>query len=275
MSDQIRQDMAALADLVAGIGEADFLPRLVSAVARKLPHESAILMLYRPGAAPEHLAPETVPDAYREGVRNFLESTYVLNPFYRAFRGGLTGGLYFMRDVMPRSEDWPPEGGDGYRLRADGLEDIGYLTHGWPPGRQELMLAFELPEGAMLDISLSRPKEEGGIDGLDLEPLRAAFPVLQAAVVKHWQMSGQALAPAPRAAHLDQLFDDFGRETLSEREREIIRMILLGHSSASIALNLEIALPTVKTHRRNAYAKLEIATQAELFALFMKTVQSG
>ena len=268
-------DFTDLTPLVAAIGEADFLPRLLSAVACALPHESAIIMLYRPGAAPEHLAPETVPPAYREGVRNFLASTYVLNPFYRAFRNGLAAGLYFMRDVMPPAGDVLPGNGDGYRLEADGMEDIGYLTHGWPPGRQELMLAFDLPEGAMLDISLSRPKAEGGIDGLDLEPLRRAFPLLQAAVGKHWQLARQTLAPAPRASRLDSLFDDFGSGILSEREREITRMILLGHSSASIALNLEIALPTVKTHRRNAYAKLGIATQAELFALFMAAVQEG
>ena len=47
-------------------------------------------------------------------------------------------------------------------------------------------------------------------------------------------------------------------------------MILKGHSSLSISHALTIALPTVKTHRRNAYAKLGISTQQQLFRLFLE-----
>ena len=61
----------------------------------------------------------------------------------------------------------------------------------------------------------------------------------------------------------------------TEREREITQLILRGHSSQSIAFNLGISLGTVKTHRKNAYAKLGISSQSELLSLFLRAFQSG
>ena len=46
-------------------------------------------------------------------------------------------------------------------------------------------------------------------------------------------------------------------------------LILKGHSSYSIAATLGVSPNTVKVHRRQAYAKLNISSQAELFHLFL------
>jgi DNA-binding CsgD family transcriptional regulator len=51
-------------------------------------------------------------------------------------------------------------------------------------------------------------------------------------------------------------------------------MILKGHSSESIARNLGISITTVKTHRQNLYARLGLATQQELFSLFIRSLQT-
>ena len=52
------------------------------------------------------------------------------------------------------------------------------------------------------------------------------------------------------------------------------QLILRGHSSESICFNLGISLGTVKTHRKNAYAKLEISSQSELLSLFLHSLQA-
>ena len=49
-------------------------------------------------------------------------------------------------------------------------------------------------------------------------------------------------------------------------------MILKGDSSNAIASVLGISLPTVKNHRRNIYAKLQISSQVELFSLLVQKV---
>jgi DNA-binding CsgD family transcriptional regulator len=61
---------------------------------------------------------------------------------------------------------------------------------------------------------------------------------------------------------------------LSDREREVTQLILRGHSSQSICFNLGISLGTVKTHRKNAYAKLNISSQSELLSLFLQSLQA-
>ena len=46
-------------------------------------------------------------------------------------------------------------------------------------------------------------------------------------------------------------------------------MILQGHSTRSLAHHLDISPGTVKIHRKNMYRKLNISTQAELFAAYL------
>lgn len=51
---------------------------------------------------------------------------------------------------------------------------------------------------------------------------------------------------------------------LSKRERQLLKMIVLGKSSAEIAQELFISVTTVETHRRNIKQKLKTSTSYEL-----------
>jgi DNA-binding CsgD family transcriptional regulator len=62
----------------------------------------------------------------------------------------------------------------------------------------------------------------------------------------------------------------FGSSILTRREQQITGMVLLGNSTRLIAEKLAISTETVKLHRKHAYAKLDISSQAELFSLFMQ-----
>ena len=64
-------------------------------------------------------------------------------------------------------------------------------------------------------------------------------------------------------------FENFGDGVLTRREREVVRMVLRGHSSNSIGRHFQIATGTVKIHRKNIYAKLGISSQSELFSHFI------
>jgi DNA-binding NarL/FixJ family response regulator len=52
--------------------------------------------------------------------------------------------------------------------------------------------------------------------------------------------------------------------TLSPREREVLRLIALGHTNAAIATFLGVSLRTVEAHRGRIYQKLGLRTRAEL-----------
>ena len=70
-------------------------------------------------------------------------------------------------------------------------------------------------------------------------------------------------------AKLTRCFARFGEDVLTERERQVSQLLLRGHSSKSIARELDIAPGTVMVHKRNLFAKLDISSQYELFSLLI------
>jgi two-component system response regulator NreC len=53
-------------------------------------------------------------------------------------------------------------------------------------------------------------------------------------------------------------------DPLSEREREVLRLLALGHTNQEIAQQLYISVRTAESHRAHIMQKLRLATRAEL-----------
>jgi DNA-binding NarL/FixJ family response regulator len=60
------------------------------------------------------------------------------------------------------------------------------------------------------------------------------------------------------------------REDLTQREKEILTLIIKGFSNQEIADQLFISIPTVKTHRSNVLAKCEVKNTASLVRFVME-----
>lgn len=58
-----------------------------------------------------------------------------------------------------------------------------------------------------------------------------------------------------------------GGEKLSEREREILRLVASGYTSCEIGKRLGISDQTVNTHIKNMYRKLQVRTRAQAVSL--------
>jgi two-component system, NarL family, response regulator NreC len=54
------------------------------------------------------------------------------------------------------------------------------------------------------------------------------------------------------------------QDPLSDREREVLRLLALGHTNQEIAKSLFISVRTAETHRAHIMQKLRISTRAEL-----------
>ncbi|WP_241209529.1 response regulator transcription factor, partial [Melaminivora alkalimesophila] len=52
-------------------------------------------------------------------------------------------------------------------------------------------------------------------------------------------------------------------ECLSQREREVLRMVAAGYTSAEVGAQLSISSLTVNTHIKNIYRKLQVRTRAQ------------
>ncbi|KIC08778.1 LuxR family transcriptional regulator [Leisingera sp. ANG-M1] len=255
---------SALARVIDGSGGA---PELIAAARPLLPFTAAFCVVNRPGQRPHYLD-DTYPDgAAKDAVQLYVSSTYLLNPVYNALLDGLQPGLYRMADLAP--DNWNPAP-ETPGILVEDAEEIGYRTPGWPAGLVELTLLTELPGGAMGEISFARPASEGGFPDDLLARLRPFLPLFAAAFRQLWSRQASTLPASQSPQEPDRKLKDFARTILSPREAEVVQMILKGHSSLSISLTLGIALPTVKTHRKNAYAKLGISTQQQLFNAFLE-----
>ncbi|MGZ4408496.1 MAG: response regulator transcription factor [Gaiellaceae bacterium] len=66
-------------------------------------------------------------------------------------------------------------------------------------------------------------------------------------------------------------------DPLSEREREVLRLLAVGHTNQEIAKRLYISVRTVETHRAHVMQKLRLQTRADLvaYALERGLLESG
>lgn len=60
-------------------------------------------------------------------------------------------------------------------------------------------------------------------------------------------------------------------DPLTEREQEVLRLILSGKSNKAIALELTISENTVKTHVKNIYSKYHVSSRAEIISTLLKS----
>ncbi|MEZ5732523.1 MAG: helix-turn-helix transcriptional regulator [Paracoccaceae bacterium] len=259
-------DMLLVA-LIELLGRDSFSGDLAILLDEQFGYDHFHIMLYRETLAPALLASRPYPVSYERGLTNYLSYTYVINPAYRAFRMGVEPGVYMISDFIqnggkPTIRDFDLD------VHIEETEPIGYRTPGWPKNMAEVIVLVGLPNKTMLDFSFMTPL--GSQQTKECKSsLERLFPILNTILLRQFAINPGSLDAEMTASGQEDRFHDFGGDVLTVREREIAQLILIGHSSNSISLNLEISMPTVKTHRRNIYSKLQISSQAELFSLFL------
>lgn len=246
--------------------------KLLDVISKVVPFNAAISMVYARNATPVYVA-DTFPDPKaKTALEHYIGGTYVLNPVYNSYLSGLNSGVYRITELAPDAYF----SSDHYRhLKVHRQEDeeLGYRTYGWPAGMEELIIAIELPQDYLAEISLSRLSSQGGFSDADIQAVRNVAPLIEACYRRIWQHWKKDKQHETQWATFDHLLDAFCKDRLSPREREVTRLILKGHSGESIGYNLGISIATVKTHRKNLYMKLGLSTQQELFSLFLMSMQ--
>ena len=95
-------------------------------------------------------------------------------------------------------------------------------------------------------------------EAADTELVTAVREVARGASYVHPGL-GARMAAADAAAA-----DAAGHDPLSDREREVLRLLALGHTNQEIAEMLFISVRTAETHRAHIMQKLRLETRAEL-----------
>ncbi len=242
---------------------------LIAAIGSVVDVEMAMSLVYSGRSRPVHVCDTFNDEKAKRGLANYVKNTYVLNPFYAAYRRGLRGGVYRIRDLAPDAY-FESEHRKSLAVKLSTTEELGYVTNDWPQGMEEINVVVELPGRELAEISLMRPVRKGGFCDADLRALGDIAPLIAAVYRRYWASARSRIAHQSTDSAIEDAFDRFGGDILSPREREVAQLILRGHSGNSIGTHLGISATTVKTHRKNLYGKLGIATHFELFSLFLK-----
>ena len=132
--------------------------------------------------------------------------------------------------------------------------------------------------------SFYRLTDSGRFDAAEFDDLSQILPILTNLIFKHSRLAGlkeKENQPDPiitqvplgrswdaSATMLNAQNEVFAQ--LTDREQQVCLRILQGYSSEAISLDLKVAISTIHTYRKRAYAKLGISSQNELFSLYLE-----
>lgn len=231
------------------------------ALKEQVAFDASLVLLYRRGLTPKILFNDWRTDRGLSNIQQYLQGYYRLDPFYRLTLEEGIDGVHQLSQIDSRFDD-----SDYYR---------DYYQHSGL--RDEINVLVSLDADTKFAISLARRATRPAFTKADLKFLRMGTPLLVKAIVRHYrdlrpdeQQEGPLLQTA-----LAQAVRNFGRSVLTNRECQVVQLILRGHSIKEAAGKLGISPATVKLHRRNLYAKLDVTSQASLFSIFLDAVCSA
>ncbi len=237
---------------------------LVSALEQITPLEHAMILAFPDRGQPLHIYNNFPECEVTQFLKTYLEGAYLVDPFCDCCITAERSGIHHIRELVPDLFD-----SDFFH---DYCEQAGF--------RDEIAIFIRVDATFSIGISLGQFHRSTELTAADLEQLKLVEPMLLALCHQHWQpqrlksLFNQAELDDSRefGDHLQTAFINFGRDHLSGRECEVIRLIIKGHSSKEIARVLDISPDTVKVHRKRFHAKLQITSQAELFSLFLDAI---
>ncbi len=243
--------MAHIARAVTAVGTDDFPDSLTALLQTAFRFDSLFVSVFTPDHAPRQLFSNLDDDATRRIIGPYLSYAYLLDPFYGLFKADVGTSVVSLDACAP--DDFRQS--DYYRMF---YSDTGL--------RDEVTIFVDAGHGTSIVLSLGKRAMRCGRDGDACPRLQTLLPLIAALCHKHWPNPG---GQGPLVDHIGLAFDRLGMPKLSVREAEVVRLMLKGHSTKSMARLLCNSPETVKVHRKRIYSKLGIGSQGELFSKFL------
>jgi len=182
---------------------------------------------------------------------------YLLDPFYHRYCAG-EFGWSVLNEIAPAGFSH-----SDYMATYYGKLGVGH----------ELGFLSTLRDGDAFHLALTRTRGAAPFSRRERDWLVAMSPLV--AAVGGRLAPRSAADPQGETLHgaLKLALDNFGRSVLTERELEVVRLLLRGHLAKSIARELGISPGTARNHLKRIYPKLGVASHAELYALFLQALR--
>ena len=240
------------------LGESGFAAALGNGIRELIEADDVSLIRY-PDAGPPLIEYNLPPK--RRGkttLDRYVKGPFLLDPFYRAAQVEERFGVFRLQALAPI-----------------GFKDSEYFRTWYHECgfQDECGLLIKLDRGA-LNLALGMTDSSRRFSKRQVDRLKAVFPAVEALARRHWSQLTPTVESPNLRMRLQESLSAFGASMLTHREQQVIELVLLGNSTRLVADKLGISAETVKLHRKHAYAKLDISSQAELFYLFVDALAS-
>ena len=253
----------AIADVGAGAGPQSIL----AFIDRLLPFTSSLVTVFDRHRPPVVLYDDIVPERHAIVVGPYLSGAYLLDPFYEYVLLGRGSRVIRLKHIQP-----------------DHFRKTEFYRNYYANTRlaDEVGIAVQRTDGAHIFVSIGLDRGDGSFSKQSYHKAVSFMPIIAALLLRQWDRApsggdrkdedGSRKDRAGLHPTLDDILKRGDFHCLTTREREIVSLMLKGHSSKSIARCLDIAVGTVKNHRKNLYRKLALTSQSVLFARFLQLI---
>ncbi|WP_019528033.1 helix-turn-helix transcriptional regulator [Dasania marina] len=244
-----------LSETITELGNDNFFRLLVKSIEQKITNLSAVMYIMPRQHAPALLY-ENYPSELRIATKQWLSGPYLLDPFYIKSFDGSPEGLYHLTDAAPdgfaESQYYK-----SYYRDTGCIDEVCYLAH--------------INTDLVVSLALARVGELPLFTALELSIFETIKPLVISLIKQQSERMESQIDDSQRLIHqhLKEKLDSFGEKLLTKREQEIVQLVFKGNSSKSMASHLSLSLDTVNMHKKNAYKKLNISSQSELFSLLI------
>ncbi len=246
----------AIAGLIAADDEQQIADRLGDVIGAAVDHDATCLLAFHDDAPPDVIHHTMSASRAQHYLDRYLAGPYLLDPLYQLALRRDKPSICRCRDETPdrfRSSEYYRQ----YYERTHLADEMDFL--------------LDVDDSSALALVVGRWHKR--FTKAEVTALHLIEPIVCAALRRQWNAWAARHSGEERdlSMHqrLKQCFERFGEDTLTQRERQITQLLLRGHSSKSVARELDIAPGTVMVHKRNLFSKLGITSQYELFSLFI------
>ncbi|MFV0477151.1 MAG: response regulator transcription factor [Parahaliea sp.] len=248
-----------LSRVIGVLGEHDFFPHLLAAIKSQVAFDSPWIWLFRNKRPPRLLYGDTSSTASWASLNRYIEGAYEDDPFYQVCHRPKTR-IYRLS-----------------QLAGSKLTETRYYQefHGALNIIDKVAYFNRLTPDIAICLSLMRCNSSKPFSDDEFAHLSAlADPVSELLSIQcqHKHFSIEHLIQPDIDRQIKQAFDSFGSSILSPREKDVLNMMLHGYNTTASAKKLNLAIETVRRHRKGIYRKLDVNSQTALFSLFINAM---
>ena len=193
-------------------------------------------------------------------IDQYLEGPYREDPFYQTSMHQPRAKIYRLsRVTMGKLQE-----SDYYRSY---YSDTGTSD--------EAVYLAKLQAGNVINLSMMRLAQDSPFTDEEYESLYVLAEPISELLKSHTEYNDFAATNLiqPGIDHqINLAFRTFGASLLSPREKDVLELMLRGYGTDISAERLEIAVETVRRHRKSIYRKLDVSSQTDLFSLFLNAM---